>query len=69
MPNPQYSPNDPRYYTTRRKEDGGLSIAFLMTTQFGAYPKEEVKIAEASKENMRALMYSAIPSSVTLPAR
>ena len=69
MPNPQYSPNDPRYYTTRRKEDGGLTIAFLMTTQFGSYPKEEVKIAKASKENMRALMYSSIPSKADDPEK
>ena len=69
MPNLQYNPNDPRYYTTRRKEDGGLSIAFLMTTQFGAYPNEEVKIARASKENMRALMYSAIPSKADDPEK
>lgn len=69
MPNPQYSPNDPRYYSTRRKEDGGLSIAFLMTTQFGSYPKDEVKIAKASKENMRALMYSSIPSKADDPEK
>ena len=69
MPNLQYNPNDPRYYTTGRKEDGGISLAFIMQASFGGHPIEEMKVARASKENMRALMYSSIPSKADDPEK